>query len=202
MPGKRFAVSTLIVTVTLLCSGQSTRIVNDCSTLVRGAVVGRLTIPRLHVSVVVLEGSDQNILAVAAGHIEGTSLPGRSGNAAIAAHRDTFFGSLRGIRRHDVITVTTMNGSFSYEVNRTEVVAPSHIEVLHPTTAPELTLVTCYPFRHNGPSPQRFIVHARRVSSRRRVSAPIPCNRGLFQSGNKTEQCPSNTRSTSVCAGS
>ena len=152
---------TLVLALTLLCVGESA--LPRRSTPVRGAIVGHLEIPRLRISVDVLEGSDPNILAVAAGHIEGTSLPGLSGNVGIAAHRDTFFGALKDIRQYDIITVRTTGGNFDYAVNRTEVVVPSNIDVLHQTTDPELTLVTCYPFHHKGPSPKRFIVHATRI---------------------------------------
>lgn len=158
-----FKLSSLVFTLTLLCFAKS-QPVNDYSVQGQAAVVGHLEIPRLHISVPVLEGSGPNILAVAAGHIEGTSLPGTSGNMGIAAHRDTFFGPLRGIRPDDIITVRTIDGNFMYAVNRTEVVAPSNVEVLHQTTDPELTLVTCYPFRYKGPSPKRFIVHATRIT--------------------------------------
>ena len=41
-----------------------------------GDIIGRIEIPRIHVSVIVLEGSDSRILRVAAGHIQGTVLPG------------------------------------------------------------------------------------------------------------------------------
>ena len=154
-----FKLSALLFTFTLLCSGKSQPL-DDYSIQKQAAIVGHLEIPRLHISVPVLEGSGPNILAVAAGHIEGTSLPGPSGNMGIAAHRDTFFGPLREIRPDDIITLRTVNGSFSYAVNRTEVVAPSNVDVLHQTVDPQLTLVTCYPFRYKGPSPKRFIVHA------------------------------------------
>jgi sortase A len=159
---KRLAVfSSLMFTVTLLCLGQSSHRANSASTHGNGAIVGHLEIPRLHISVVVLEGATPNILAVAAGHIEGPSVPGPCGNMGIAAHRDTFFGSLKEIRLNDIITVKTISGNCRYLVNRTEVVAPTDIEVLHQTSNAELTLVTCYPFRYRGPSPKRFIVHAR-----------------------------------------
>ena len=129
-----------------------------------GKIIGRLEIPRIHISVMVLEGSHPSILDVAAGHIEGTALPGTGGNVVIAAHRDTFFRSLREIRRDDIIQLTTTHGNFQYSVNATEVVEPSDIRVLRQTTEPELTLVTCYPFYYVGAAPKRFIVHARRSS--------------------------------------
>lgn len=64
----------------------------------RGEPIGRIEIPRLHLSVMVLEGTTPKILRVAAGHIDRTALPGTTGNVGIAAHRDTFFRPLREVR--------------------------------------------------------------------------------------------------------
>ena len=126
-----------------------------------GELVGRIEIPRVHLSAMVLEGSSPKILGVAAGHIDGTALPGTPGNIAIAAHRDTFFRPLRELRRSDEIRVTTSYGTFRYVVDAIEIVDPSNVQVLYPTADPQLTLVTCYPFTFVGPAPKRFIVHAR-----------------------------------------
>jgi sortase A len=126
-----------------------------------GELIGRLEIPRIHISVIVLEGTDSSALDVAAGHIPGTALPGTNGNVGIAAHRDTFFRSLREIRPNDRLTLTTSIRTFEYGVESTEVVDPKNVGVLGPTADAELTLVTCYPFNYIGAAPKRFIVHAR-----------------------------------------
>ena len=65
--------------------------------LAEGMPVGKLEIPRLNLTAVVLEGVSDNVLEVAAGHVPHTGLPGRTGNVGIAAHRDTFFRPLRNI---------------------------------------------------------------------------------------------------------
>lgn len=126
-----------------------------------GDILGRIEIPRIHVSVVVLEGSDSRILRLGAGHIRGTGLPGMIGNVGIAAHRDTFFRPVREIRPNDLITLTTVRGVFRYRVEGTEIVDPEDVQVLHRTEDAQLTLVTCYPFYYVGSAPKRFIVHAR-----------------------------------------
>ena len=127
-------------------------------------MIGRLDIPRVNVSVIVLEGTDSSVLDVAAGHIPGTALPGLNGNIGIAAHRDTFFRSLREIRPQDRLSFKTPGASFEYAVESTEVVEPSNTEVLRQTASQELTLVTCYPFNYIGSAPKRFIVHARQLN--------------------------------------
>jgi sortase A len=129
----------------------------------RGDVLGELDIPRLHLSVMVLEGDDGDILKIGAGHIPGTALPLSDGNICIAAHRDTFFRPLRVIRPNDVITLTTPAGLARFAVTGTEIVSPSSVNVLGRATGRDLTLVTCYPFAYIGHAPQRFIVHAKRI---------------------------------------
>jgi sortase A len=129
-----------------------------------GEIIGRLEIPRVNISVIVLEGSDSSVLDVAAGHIRGTALPGATGNVGIAAHRDTFFRSVQKIRPNDRLSFKTPVGIFEYGVVGTEVVEPKDIAVLRETADAELTLVTCYPFNYIGAAPKRFIVHARQLN--------------------------------------
>jgi sortase A len=125
-----------------------------------GALLGRIEIPAVGISAMILEGLDNKTLQHAVGHIPGTALPGQQGNIALAAHRDTFFRGLRDIGENDEITLTTPNGSTSYRVESTRVVKPEDIEVLDASNEAILTLVTCYPFELVGPAPRRFIVRA------------------------------------------
>jgi len=128
---------------------------------VEHSVIGRLEIPRLNVSVMVMEGDDDATLARAVGHVSGTALPWESGNAVMAGHRDTFFRPLKDLRSGDAIRMTTTRGTFDYHVVRTEIVKPDDVSSLAPTSVRTLTLVTCYPFTYVGPAPERFVIHAR-----------------------------------------
>jgi LPXTG-site transpeptidase (sortase) family protein len=134
---------------------------SSSSPLRSGELVGRLDIAERKLSVVVVEGVDDDTLAIAAGHVPGTSLPGSRGNIVIAAHRDTFFRELRNIRAGNKIQLSTPRGTFAYVVTNTEIVKPSETRVLESRGHSELTLVTCYPFSFLGAAPKRFIVHAR-----------------------------------------
>jgi sortase A len=127
----------------------------------KGDVLARMNIPRLGISVAVLQGTTSRILRLGAGHIEGTPLPGETGNSGIAGHRDTFFRQLKDIRKDDEIQLQTATGLFRYDVEWAKVVEPDDTKVLEPsTTENTLTLVTCYPFYFVGPSPKRFVVRA------------------------------------------
>jgi sortase A len=129
-----------------------------------GSLLGRIAVPRIGLSSVVLEGDDTNVLKLAVGHIPGTALPGEQGNIAIAGHRDTFFRGLRDVRKNDEIALTTPAATYRYRVESTEVVEPDDTAVLKPSVTPSLTLVTCYPFNYVGSAPERFIVRAQQVA--------------------------------------
>jgi len=127
-----------------------------------GDVLGHIEIPRIGVSVAVLQGTTSRTLRLGVGHIKGTAFPGEPGNIGIAGHRDTFFRALKDIRRDDEIQLETATGIAKYEVDWIQITSPSDVGILSPTAESSLTLVTCYPFYYIGASPKRYIVHARR----------------------------------------
>ena len=133
---------------------------------IEGTALARLTIPDLKLDLIVIEGVSSKDLSVAPGHIPGTSLPGHAGNVGIAGHRDTVFRKLRSARLNELITLRTARGEIRYRVVSLEVVSPSDVRVLRPTSRDSLTLVTCYPFNFIGSAPNRFIVRAERVMTR------------------------------------
>ena len=122
--------------------------------------IGRLQIPAIDLSVIVLEGTDGWTLNRAVGHIEGTALPWEPGNSGLAGHRDGFFRGLEKISKNDRIVLTTLKGTYHYRVDGIEIVNPADIGVLDASPHPTLTLVTCYPFHFVGSAPKRFIVRA------------------------------------------
>lgn len=129
-----------------------------------GELLGRIQIPSVEVTAMVVEGVGKKSLRRAAGHIPGTALPSEgSGNVGIAAHRDSFFRGLKDIRKDDTIELTTLDGTHRYKVEWTKIVQPSDTSVLAATEEPALTLVTCYPFYYVGSAPKRFIVRAHRI---------------------------------------
>ena len=138
-----------------------------------GAPIGRIEIPRIGMRAMIVNGTTTTTLRRAVGHIEGTPLFGGWGNVGLAAHRDTFFRSLRDIRRGDTIEIATLQGAYEYVVDATRIVDPDDTAVLEASGRPTLTLVTCYPFDYVGPAPRRFIVQAYRAAA--------PSDRGRLQ---------------------
>jgi sortase A len=129
------------------------------------AAVALLRIPKIHLEVPVLEGTNALTLNRGTGWIEGTARPGDRGNVGIAGHRDSFFRGLKDVKINDTISLETAHGTASYVVDQIRIVKPEDVSVLDPTSEPVLTLVTCYPFRFVGNAPKRYIVTARLVDS-------------------------------------
>jgi sortase A len=125
--------------------------------------LGWIDIPRLGLVATIAEGTGPLTLLRAAGHVEGSAFPGEEGNCVLAGHRDTFFQALAHVEPGDRIRVMTLDATQDYGVVATAVVEPTSTEVLAPTAQPQLTLVTCYPFRAIGPAPRRYVVWARLV---------------------------------------
>jgi sortase A len=130
-----------------------------------GASIGRLEIPSIQLSTILVEGDGDKELRRGIGHIPGTALPGETGNIGLAGHRDTFFRRLGEVREGDPITVATLQGTDRYVVQAIRIVDPDEAIVLHDFGQPVVTLVTCYPFHYIGSAPKRYIVHASLVRS-------------------------------------
>jgi sortase A len=130
-----------------------------------GNPVGILRIAKIGLNKVIVQGTSDSDLRLGPGHYPGTPLPGEEGNAAIAGHRTTYgapFFNLDELKPGDPIVITTVQGTFTYDVMNTVIVNPSDTSVVDDTTTPELTLTTCNP-RFSAST--RLVVHAKLVST-------------------------------------
>jgi len=125
------------------------------------APLTRLSIPRIHLRAVVLEGTSRRSLLLGPAHLTGSADPGAIGNSVIAGHRDTFFRHVHSLRYGDDIYVQKSRKLFHYVVTSRRVVPPTDTSVLRSSDSGELTLITCYPTHAIGPAPQRLVVVAR-----------------------------------------
>jgi sortase A len=139
-----------------------------------GSAVGELSIPKIGLSMVVVEGTGVAQLQAGPGHYPTTPLPGEMGNAAIAGHRTTYlhpFYNLDALAPGDPITVVTLQGIFLYRVTASLVVSPTDVSVVDQTLTPTLTLTTCNP-RYSAS--QRLVVHAALVASALTHAKAVP----------------------------
>ncbi|MBV9765277.1 MAG: class D sortase [Acidobacteriaceae bacterium] len=126
-------------------------------------IIGRLYIPRLEVSVLVVDGAEEDSLELGAWHVPGTASIGGAGNTVIAGHRDTTFRALRKVRSGDFIRIEP-GETYSYIVDTLRVVDPGDIRVLQSDGSSTLTLITCYPFQFIGDAPKRYVIQAKKAS--------------------------------------
>lgn len=134
------------------------------TTIVLGAPIARLTIPRIGLDEIVLEGVEDDELNAGPGHLPGSAMPGMHGNAVISAHRDRHFRHLDELRVGDtVVTETGLARAQWIIVNRR--IIGRDTPALFQTPGPTLTLTTCWPVRYFGSAPDRLILTAHVVSA-------------------------------------
>nr|WP_054951265.1 class D sortase [Numidum massiliense] len=128
-----------------------------------GDAVGILRLPRLQESLPIVEGVTDEQLARGVGHYAGTAFPTEGNQIVLSGHRDTVFTRLGELKINDELEVEVPYGTFTYVIERTEIVPADDRTVIRPTAPEEvLTVTTCYPFGYIGDAPDRYIIHAKR----------------------------------------
>ena len=132
-------------------------------------IMGYITIPKISVELPIYHGTDEGVLQVAAGHLEGSSLPvgGAGTHAVISAHRGLpsakLFTNLDELEVGDRFTITVLNRVLTYEVDQISSVLPTEIDQLLPTEGMDyVTLMTCTPY---GINTHRLLVRGKRVET-------------------------------------
>ena len=136
-----------------------------------GEPVGRIRMPRIGVTTVVVAGTTGKALRKGPGHYPSTPLPGVRGTVGIAGHRTTYgapFRKIDKLKKGDRVEVEMPYGSFLYEVERTRIVPPSATYVTKRVSYDRLVLSACHPLYS---AEQRIVVFARLVRSEPRGAA-------------------------------
>jgi sortase A len=120
--------------------------------------IARLTIPKLDLHAIVIEGTSYRALKAGPGHLVETPLPGDDGNSVLAGHRDTFFRGLNELVKGDSIVVERQGRTYRFTVAGRKITEPGDVSVLHSSAEPRLTLITCYPPHFIGTAPKRLVV--------------------------------------------
>jgi sortase A len=140
----------------------------------RGDAVGRIRIPAIDASFLVIDGSDAASLRKGPGIYDETPFPGAPGTVAIAGHRTTYAAPFRAIddlRPGDAVSVEMPYGRFDYEVQRTRIVAPDELSVIRRVSYDRLVLSACHPLYSAA---KRIVVFARLVQAVPRGAAASP----------------------------
>jgi sortase A len=113
-----------------------------------GDAIGKLTVPSLHASYYVVQGTSASQLTKGPGHYRDTRLPGERGTVGIAGHRTTYLAPFRHIdklRRGQPIILDMTYGRFVYRVQKTIVVSPNAVWVKRRVGYDRLMMSACHP---------------------------------------------------------
>lgn len=135
----------------------------------------RITIPKISVDAIVVEGTNAKALMRGPGHISSSAYPGEHGNVVISAHRDTFFRHIYELTKGDQIQLERGGTVYTYEVTGKKITDPNDLSVIQQTPDARLTLITCYPTYYIGPAPERLVVFSKLVK-------PAPANEASVNS--------------------
>lgn len=122
-------------------------------------IYGKIIVEKTGEEIPLLIGATEENLKDGANIYDNGILPGESGTVIILGHRETTFGFLENIKENDKIEIETLDGTYTYKVNKTFITKPDDEKILENKKGKNLTLVTCYPFKYVGPAPERFIVN-------------------------------------------
>lgn len=132
-------------------------------------IMGYISIDKIKVELPIYHGTDEGVLQIAVGHLEGSSLPigGKSSHCVLSAHRGLpsakLFTNLDQLEVGDTFCINVLNRRMTYEVDRIRIVEPSEVEELQITEGEDYcTLMTCTPY---GINTHRLLVRGKRCAN-------------------------------------
>lgn len=132
-------------------------------------IMGYIKIQKIDVMLPIYHGTDEKILQTSIGHLEESSLPagGESSHCMLSGHRGLpsarLFTDLDKLREGDTFTMTILNETLTYEVDRIWIVEPEDLSHLVIEDGKDYcTLITCTPY---GINTHRLLVRGHRIDN-------------------------------------
>jgi sortase A len=132
-------------------------------------IISYIEIPAIGCALPIYHGTDEAVLQIAVGHIEGTSLPvgGKGTHCVLSGHRGLpsakLFSDLDQLREGDTFLLQTLDETLTYEVDQIRIVLPHEVTDLAISEEQDYcTLVTCTPY---GVNSHRLLVRGRRIAN-------------------------------------
>lgn len=133
-------------------------------------IIGYVEIPSINVSLPIYHGTDEAVLEIAIGHIEGSSLPvgGAGTHTVLSGHRGLpsakLFTDIDELVVGDEFYIRVLDETLTYEVDQIRIVEPDDLSDLAIEEDKDLcTLVTCTPYGINS---HRLLVSGHRVATK------------------------------------
>ena len=130
-----------------------------------GEGIGRIEIARIDLDAVIVEGTDTGTLRKGPGRYPDTAFPGQGRTVGIAGHRTTYLAPFRNIDEiedGDEIVLEMPYATFTYEVQKHEIVDPSQVAIVRDVGYERLVLTACHPLYSAA---QRYAVFAKRIET-------------------------------------
>ena len=138
-------------------------------------IMSYIEIPKIKCSLPIYHGTDEGVLQIAVGHIEGSSLPvgGLNTHCVLSGHRGLpsakLFSNLDKLEEGDIFMIRTLDQTLTYEVDQIRIVLPDEVDDLKVEEGKDLcTLVTCTPY---GINTHRLLVRGHRVANQEEAEA-------------------------------
>lgn len=132
-------------------------------------IIGYIEIPVIGCSLPIYHGTEESVLQIAIGHIEGTSLPvgGEGSHCVLSGHRGLpsakLFSDLDKMTEGDTFILRILDETLTYEVDQILIVEPSEMDDLALEPGKDYcTLVTCTPY---GINTHRLLVRGHRIDN-------------------------------------
>ncbi|MDP2976407.1 MAG: class D sortase, partial [Anaerolineales bacterium] len=109
----------------------------------------RIQIPAIQVDAPVVQGDGWDQLKKGVGQYIGSANPGQTGNIVLSGHNDVYgevFKRLDELEPGNTIIIFSINRQYVYVISGSQIVEPTQVEVMAPTSDPTLTLISCYPY--------------------------------------------------------
>lgn len=152
----------------VLSDEESTRYY-DLLNLSGTGIMGYIEIPAIEIALPVYHGTSDDVLQVAVGHLDWTSLPvgGKSTHCVLSGHRGLpsakLFTHLDQLVVGDVFVLRVLDEVMTYEVDQVLIVKPDETDALKIENGKDYcTLVTCTPY---GINTHRLLVRGHRIEN-------------------------------------
>lgn len=137
-------------------------------------IMGYIDIEKIDVQLPIYHGTDEAVLQIAVGHVEGSSLPtgGTNTHCVLSAHRGLasarLFTDLDKMEIGDTFTLSVIDLLMTYQVDQILIVEPNDVESLYVVDGEDYcTLVTCTPYGINS---HRLLVRGTRVENEKQYA--------------------------------
>ena len=143
-------------------------------------IMGYIEIPKINVYLPIYHGTSPDVLNVAVGHMQGSSLPtgGKGCHTVISAHRGLpsakLFSDIDQLTENDTFTITVLDEMLCYEVDEINTVLPYEMDKLAAVPDKDyVTLMTCTPY---GINTHRLLVRAHRIDLEQPHAVRVPAD--------------------------